>query len=157
MKIELRERREENVRVYFEKTRDGEIQKFLPQKARTVDEAVADYRKSLEPGSTSCGRTIYAGGVYVGDIWCYCMQTDRPNAMVSYCVFDKAYWGRGLATEALRQFLEEIADRFGMESVGAFTFSENAASVRVLEKNGFAEVERFVDDGAESVYLERSL
>lgn len=143
--------------VYFVKTRDAEIQKFLPQKAQTVDEALEDYRKSLQLGSTSYGRTIYADGVYVGDIWCYYLQRERPNAMVSYCVFEKSCWGKGLATEALRLFLEEIAVKFGVKSVGAFTFLDNAASVRVLEKNGFAETERLDDNGVKSAYFERSL
>lgn len=157
MIIELRERREEHVRVYFVKTRDAEIQKFLPQKAQTVDEALEDYTKSLELGSTSYGRTIYVYDIYVGDVWCYCMQEDRPNAMVSYCVFEKKCWGKGLATEALRLFLEEIAGKFGVESVGAFTFLDNASSIRVLEKNGFAEIERLDDNGVKSAYFERSL
>ena len=73
--------------------------------------------------------------------------------MVSYCVFEKSFWGLGIATEALRCFLRETAERFGVRTVGAFTFAENRASLAVLAKNGFQEQERFVEDGVESVYL----
>ena len=71
MRIELRERTEENVRTYFARTRDPAIQAVLPQASRTVEQALEAYRKSLAPGSASYGRTIWAEGTYVGDIWCY--------------------------------------------------------------------------------------
>lgn len=113
MRIELKERYEEHVRIYFEKTRDAQIRQMLPQKCRTVEEALEDYRKSLKPGAASFGRTIYADGSYIGDIWCYGIhEEEEPDAMISYCIFEKAFWGRGAATEALRLFLELIAEKF---------------------------------------------
>lgn len=47
--ITLQERTEDHVRVYFENASDPEIKKWLPQKAKTVAEAVADFQKSLPP------------------------------------------------------------------------------------------------------------
>ncbi len=51
--------------------------------------------------------------------------------------------------------MQQAVERFSLRSVGAFTFADNKASIRVLEKNGFAVQESFVEDGRESVYLER--
>ena len=45
MMIELRERTAETVLTYFRATRDAEIQKFLPQKAQSEEEALADFEK----------------------------------------------------------------------------------------------------------------
>ena len=42
------------------------------------------------------------------------------------------------------------------EWMASFTFADNIASIRVLEKNGFSVQESFVEDGRESVYLELS-
>lgn len=154
MRIELRERTEETVVTYFNRTRDAEIRKYLPQKAASVEEALADYHKTRLPDATSYGRTIYADDAYVGDIWCYCIQSEAPNAMVSYCVFDKTYWGKGVATAALGLFIGEIRKKFSIHSIGAFTFSANQGSIRVLQENGFADMETFVEDGIESKYLE---
>ena len=70
-----------------------------------------------------------------------------PQAMVSYCLFQQSLQGRGAATEALRLFLDEIKDRFSLERVGAFTFTENTASIRVLEKNGY------INEGLSRYYL----
>ena len=90
MKIELRERTEETVATYFEKAQDAEIKKVLPQKAQTLEEALEDYRQTLKTDAISYGRTIYADGVYVGDIWCYGIDlNEEPNAMLSYCIFEK--------------------------------------------------------------------
>lgn len=152
MQIELRERTEENVRIYFEKTRDDQIRRMLPQKCRTVEEAVADYKKALKPGADSFGQTIYVDGVYAGDIWCYGLYGEKPDAMISYCVFEKSLWGQGVAVEALRLFLKQMVEKFQVKTVGGFTFADNAGSIRVMEKNGFRLEERFVEDGVASCY-----
>lgn len=153
MKIELCERTERHVRIYFEKAQDPEIRAVLPQRAATVEMALDDYDRSVREDSGSYGKTIYADGVYVGDIWCYGLRDeDGPDAMVSYCIFEKACWNQGVATEALRCFLGEISGKFGIGSVGAFTYAVNRASLTVLLKNGFCEQERFMENGVESVF-----
>ncbi len=154
MNISLRTRTEETTAVYFEKTRDPDIQRVLPQRAKTVEEALADFRRTQEPGAASYGRTVWADGRYVGDVWCYGLHSgEEPDAMVSYCIFEKDLWGRGTASRALGMFLEEITDRFGLRTAGAFTFAANAGSIKVLERNGFRREETFVEDGVESAYF----
>lgn len=158
MIIELKERTESHVRTYFARTRDPEIQALIPQTAQSVEQAVADYEKTLLPGAASFGRTVYADGIYVGDIWCYCIDlTEEPNAMVSYCLFEKALWGNGIATEVLKQFELEIVPRFCLKSLGAFTYCDNIPSIRVLEKNGFEKMEEFTEDGRRSVYYQKEV
>ena len=157
MNVLLGERTAEFAAVYFARTRDPAIQRVLPQRAQTLEEFLADFRRTQEPGADSFGRTIYVDGQYVGDVWCYCMDlAGDPQAMVSYCVFEQALWGRGIAAEALRLFLEEIRERFGLERIGAFTFASNTGSIRVLEKNGFRLQESFTEDGVESGYYLRA-
>ena len=157
MKVTLGERTAETAAMYFARTRTPVIQSVLPQGAGTLEEFLEDFRKSREPGSRSFGRTIWADGRYVGDVWCYGMDpAGDPQAMVSYCVFEQELWGRGSASTALGLFLEEIRERFGAERVGAFTFAGNRASIRVLEKNGFRLEEAFTEDGVESGYYLRS-
>ena len=87
MEMELRPRTEQEVRIYFARTRDPEIQARIPQRSQTVEQALEDYRRSLAPGADSYGRTVWADGVYVGDVWCYCIHAEPdPDAMVSYCI-----------------------------------------------------------------------
>ena len=119
MQVALGTRTAETAAVYFEKTNNETIRKVLPQKAKTVEEAVADFHASQLPGASSFGRTILADGRYVGDIWCYGIGPDgTPSAMVSYCVFEPACWSRGIATRAMELFLPEITRRFQLKTVG---------------------------------------
>lgn len=157
MILELRNRTADTVITYFHRTRDPEVRKHLPQKTATESDALADFEKTQQPGAASYGRTIYADGSYIGDIWCYCIQQEERHAMVSYCIFDKTYWGKGVATKALQMFLIEIKERFGLRSVGAFTYSANAPSIRVLLKNSFTDTETFVEDGIESRYFQKDM
>lgn len=156
MIISLHERTEAHVRTYFQRTQDVEIRAMLPSAAETVEDALAMFRRAQEPGASSFGRTVYADGVYVGDVWCYGIQHEEtPHAMLSYCIFDKTCWGGGVATEAVRLFLAEVRVRYTVDSVGAFAYADNAASLRVLEKNGFGCVEKVEEDGRLSEYWER--
>ena len=155
MVITLGERTAETVRIYFEKANRPEIKKVLPQKAKTVEEALADYEKTRLPGATSFGQTILADGRYVGDIWCYCIDMeDEPNCMVSFCIFEMESWSKGIATAALKLFIEAIRAKYGVKTIGAFTYANNLASISVLEKNGFSVMEEFEENGVLSKYLQ---
>ena len=155
MVITLGERTAETVRIFFEKANRPEIKKVLPQKAKTMEEALADYEKTRLPGATSFGQTILADGRYVGDVWCYCINMDdEPNCMVSFCIFEMESWSKGIATAALKLFIEAIRTRYGVKSIGAFAYANNLASIRVLEKNGFSVMEEFEEDGVWSEYLQ---
>lgn len=156
--VALGVRTAETAAVYFEKTDNEAIRKVLPQKARTVEEAVADFHASQRPGASSFGRTILADGQYVGDVWCYGIDPGgTPGAMVSYCVFEPALWGNGIASKALALFLQEAVQRYGLKTVGALTFADNRPSIRVLKKNGFRLMEEFTEDGVPSQYFQLDL
>ena len=158
MEICLRERTEEHVRIYFDKSSDPEILKMLPRKAQTVEEAVADYRKTLLPDADSYGNTIYADGIYVGDIWCYCIDPEEhPNCMISFCIFEKRFWSQGIASRAVGLFIEKMKKRYGIVSVGAFSYAQNTASICVLKKNGFTIAEEIEENGVSSLYLKRTV
>ncbi len=154
-KIKLCDRTEETVKIYYSKAQDKDIKKFLPQKAKSIEEALADYQKTLLPNATSYGKTIWIDNTYIGDIWCYCINKNEvPNAMISYCIFEKDYWKKGIATEVLNLFIKEINEHFMLKSFGAFTYSDNIASIRVLEKNNFKLIEAIIEDNIESRYYQ---
>lgn len=154
MKIALGYRTADTVRIYFSKAQQDIIKKNLPQKAKTVEEALRDFQNTLLPGASSYGRTISADNAYIGDIWCYRIdKSETPNAMLSYCIFDSSYWNKGIATAAVSMFLDEVRKRYALKTIGAFTFSDNTASIKVLENNGFSFVEEYDEDGAKSRFF----
>jgi RimJ/RimL family protein N-acetyltransferase len=85
-------------------------------------------------------RTIEVDGAPAGNIGSF---IDEGRVMVGYWI-DRAYWGRGIATQALREFLA-IEHRRPLVATVAV---HNAGSLRVVEKCGFTRVgERPGDDG----------
>lgn len=158
MKIELRERTLDSVKEYFLRANNPIIKKYLPQKAKTVEEALEDFEMTQLPDARSYGKTIWVDEIYVGDIWCYCInKADQPNAMLSYCIFDTDLWGKGIATQAIKLFLKDIHFRYELNSIGAFTYADNDASIAALQKNAFLVEEEFVEEGRKSVYLQKNL
>ena len=153
MDILLGNRTAESAARSFERMNTPAIRATLPLKARTAEEAAADFHASQLPGASSFGRTILADGRHVGDVWCYCIDpAGAPSAMVSCCVFEPGLWGRGIASKALALFLPEAAQRYALRTAGAFTFSSNLSSIRVLGKSGFHLMEEFVENGVSSQY-----
>lgn len=71
--------------------------------------------------------------VVVGTIGAYDYEDNQIE--VGYSV-DKAWQGRGFATEALREVLKYLTENEGISCVTAWCAGENAASCRVLEKAG---------------------
>ncbi|MCR4883838.1 MAG: GNAT family N-acetyltransferase, partial [Clostridiales bacterium] len=74
-----------------------------------MEEAMEDYRSTLRPEASSYGRTILVDGEYIGDVWCYCMNREKsPGAMLGFCIFNESCWSKGIATQAVMMFLNEV-------------------------------------------------
>ena len=79
---------------------------------------------------------IYNGEV-AGSIGCvpkadvYCR-----NVEIGYFIGEK-FWGKGIATEAVRILIEYILNHFEAVRIYAEVFAHNKASMKVLQKNGF--------------------
>lgn len=77
-------------------------------------------------------RTVRADGDIVGSVirW-----FEGGAAEITYWI-DRARWGQGIATRAMRLFLEGLRER----PVHARVAADNAGSIAVLEKLGFRQV-----------------
>ena len=76
---------------------------------------------------------ILVDGRIIGSVGRF-MMFEVPS--VGYYI-DRAYWGKGVATEALKQFLSTEA-----RPLYARVAHDNHGSIRVLQKNGFKECGR---------------
>jgi RimJ/RimL family protein N-acetyltransferase len=76
-------------------------------------------------------RTIIYKEKIAGHIICW--KEGKYEQRVGYWI-GKQFWGRGIATSALQEFLAEVKVR----PLYAQVANHNLASRRVLEKNGFA-------------------
>lgn len=80
---------------------------------------------------------IVVAGAAVGGIG-FELGTDvfRRSAEIGYWLGEE-FWGRGIATEAVRAMTEYAFARFGVCRIHAVVFEWNPASMRVLEKAGY--------------------
>lgn len=155
MNLILKTRTANHVEVFWDKTQDAEIKRLFPSSMGSLEEALVLFQKSLKKDASSYGKVIYFEGNYIGDIWCYGIdETDEKMAMLSVVIFEKELWGKGIATSVTRMFIEEVFNHFNITKIGAFTYSNNYASIGVLKKVGFVKIEEFIEGGTESIYFE---
>jgi RimJ/RimL family protein N-acetyltransferase len=126
--IHLRDVLEEDLPVLFEHQWDPEANRMAAFPARDREAFMAHWKKNLkEP--TNIHQTIVLDGAVAGSMLCF---GDASKRMVGYWI-GREYWGRGIASRALADFLGQVKDR----PLYAYVAKHNAASLRVLAKNGF--------------------
>lgn len=80
---------------------------------------------------------IVCEGKIAGSIGCTTREDiNRKTIEIGYFV-GEPFWGRGVATEAVRQLLGYITVKLDVVRIEAHVFASNKASMRVLQKNGF--------------------
>ncbi|MGW1891773.1 GNAT family N-acetyltransferase [Streptomyces sp. NPDC002004] len=135
MEIALRAVHDSDLPVFFRQMNDPEALRmaaFTPEDP--ADRERFDAHWARIRASSAVLRTILADGDVVGSAAVYGEPGERE---VTYWV-DRAHWGRGIATAALRALLTEVPER----PLQARAAADNAGSLRVLEHCGFLPTER---------------
>lgn len=130
--LQLREVIETDLPIFFEHQLDPEANHMAAFTARNPsdkDAFMAHWSKILANDSI-IKRTILCDGQVVGNIVRF-EHEGKPE--VGYWI-GKEHWGKGIATNALSQFLAVVTER----PLYAAAARDNLASIRVLEKCGFA-------------------
>ena len=130
MQIALREVHDSDLPVFFRQMNDPEslrMAAFTPKDPADRDAFDAHWKRIR--ASDAVHRTILVDGDVVGSTSVYGEPGERE---VTYWV-DRAYWGRGIATEALRELVRQVPER----PLYARAATDNTGSLRVLEKCGF--------------------
>jgi RimJ/RimL family protein N-acetyltransferase len=129
--VVLREVEDSDLPVFFRHMSDPESNRMAAFTSEDpTDRAAFDAHWSRIRASDAVIRTVLADGEVVGHTAVYGPPEERE---VTY-VIDRAHWGRGIATLALRALLEAVPAR----PLHARAAADNAASLRVLLKCGFA-------------------
>jgi RimJ/RimL family protein N-acetyltransferase len=113
----------------------------IPLSAEAFDSRWAD--RLRDPSITA--KAILLDGVLVGNVVCFRRDS---QANVGYWI-SREHWGKGIATQALRLLLLEVAIR----PLHAYVATSNGASLRVLQKCGFV-VDRVQMSPGSDRYLE---
>ena len=104
---------------------------FTSKESANKDAYLAKYTRLLKDPTVN-NQTIFADTVIAGSIAKFVMEDD---AEITYWI-DKAFWGKGVATTALKNFLkiEKTRPIFGRVAF------DNTGSQKVLEKCGFVKI-----------------
>ena len=127
-KIQLRNVEADDLPLFFEHQRDPIAVAMVAFSSR--DRAAFDQHwAKLLADDSLLKKTVIVDGEVAGNIGSWTAEGKRE---VGYWI-DRAFWGRGVATEALSAFLclEQIRPLY------AGVAKHNVASIRVLQKCGF--------------------
>jgi RimJ/RimL family protein N-acetyltransferase len=130
MTVTLREVQEQDLDVFFVLMLDPEAARMAAFGAEDPsDRARFDAHWARILPSDDVNRTVLVDGVVAGHAAVYGPPEERE---VTYWI-DRAHWGRGVATAALRELLALVPER----PLYARAAADNAGSLRVLVKCGF--------------------
>ncbi|KUN87481.1 GNAT family N-acetyltransferase [Streptomyces griseoruber] len=130
MEIVLRPVHDSDLPVFYRQLNDPEALRmaaFTPE--HPADRSLFEAHWKRVRSSSALVRTVLTDGDVVGHAAVYGEPGERE---VTYWV-DRAHWGKGIATAALRALLAEAPER----PLYARAAADNAPSLRVLEKCGF--------------------
>ncbi len=129
--IELRDVVEADLPVFFEHQLDPQanyMAAFTAKDPADREGFMARWQRIMSDDSTT-NKTILLDGEVIGSISSFEQDGELE---VTYWL-DKAYWGKGLATQALAKLLEMTERR----PLHARVAKDNIGSLRVLQKCGF--------------------
>ena len=127
--LHLRKVAQADLPVFFEHQRDPDSTRMAAFPARDRDAFLAHWAKILAD-ATVITRAIAFEGQVAGNVVCWEHEEERD---IGYWI-GREFWGRGIATLALAEFLRQVQVR----PLHAHVAKHNLASIRVLEKCGFA-------------------
>ncbi len=129
--VKLRDITEEDLPIFFEQQLDSTANYMAAFTAKdpTDKDAFFDHWTKIVADETITIKTILFNGIVTGHVSNF---EQFGELEVSYWI-GKEYWGHGIATKALSEFLEYIKVR----PLYARAAKDNLASIRVLEKCGF--------------------
>lgn len=126
--VRLRDVTEHDLPVLFEQQRDPAANEMAAFPARDERAFLEQWTKILADEVATTQAVLFDGQL-AGYVAAF-EQTGRR--MVAYWI-GRQYWGKGIATRALAQLLEQVDAR----PLYAYVARHNVGSIRVLEKCGF--------------------
>ena len=126
--VRLRSVEDRDLDVFVDHQADPQAVEMAAFTARDKDQFAAHWAK-VRADDTVVVRTIVADGVVAGNIGSW---RENGQQLLGDWV-GREYWGRGVATQALARFVDEVSIR----PLYAHVAVHNVGSIRVLDKCGF--------------------
>ena len=131
---------------------DEQVYRYLP--TYLVERLYSDPHEALrqiygpvfeQRESLFLGIYLKEDGSFCGIVELYDYREHLNKVSLGYRLLSR-YWGRGIASRAVALVIDYLSTQTNVETLTADTMVENAASARVLEKNGFIGTARGVGE-----------
>lgn len=129
-RVSLRNVEPGDLPIFFEHQLDADAIRMAAFPARDREAFDVHWEKNILGNSAVVAQTILVDGEVAGNIGSW---TQDDTRLVGYWI-GKEYWGKGVATRALAEFLLVVRER----PLYAHVVEHNVGSIRVLEKCGFS-------------------
>lgn len=140
-KVILRAYRREDVTLAQQYLNDAETKKYLMPGIpypMTLEEEYKWYEaQSAFKDTYNFAIEAKEEGIYIGG--CGINKIDWKNSVATVGIFigDKAYWGKGYGTDAMKVLMKFIFEQMNVNKIKLFVYSFNSRAVKSYEKCGF--------------------
>jgi RimJ/RimL family protein N-acetyltransferase len=123
---------------YADWLNDPEVNRYLETryKEQTI-ESIEDYWWHQQEDDRAL-MAICLDGRHIGNLKIGPVHATHNHADLSYFIGERSEWGKGYATEAVRQACDHAFKVMKVHRLQAGLYAGNSASKSVLRKNGFA-------------------
>jgi ribosomal-protein-alanine N-acetyltransferase len=127
---------------YYRWMNDDKVTQYLESRFYPHSvESIASYISQVNESSDSVFLAVVAKekNVHIGNIKIGSINWIHRYADVGIMIGEKAYWGQGLATEAIKLVVDYAFNKLNLRRLEAGCYANNLASIRAFQKAGFTE------------------
>lgn len=136
--VTLRSFEREDAERYRQWVNDPEIGALIDRERPVT---AAEHARWFEALTSADTNRVFAiddkSGRFIGLVWLYDIQWRHRRAEVRIVIGERAAWGRGRGTEALRLVTEAAFGPLGLEKLWADVLATNPRAAAAFEKAGF--------------------
>ena len=117
---------------------DYEVIKFTEQKHfKHSLKSVEDFIIQKYESNSDLLFGIFYSNEHIGNIKLGPIKWKHKSAEISYFIGNRKFWGKGIATKAVKKVVEYALDVLLLEKVNAGYYDQNLGSAKVLERCNF--------------------
>lgn len=118
---------------------DPEINQYLESRfyTQTIESTKAFIRSVTNDNNYQFGIFVKGTGKHIGNIKIGCINHHHKYADIGFLIGEKAYWGKGIATEAIKLATDFAFNTLGLHKLWGGAYSPNLGSIKAFMKNGY--------------------
>ena len=133
---------------YLNWMNDKKVVEFTEQRySKHTKKDILDFIKSKKNSKKEIVFGIFlkvkSKKIHIGNIKLGPIDFIHKNALISYFIGEKKYWGKNITTMAIKKLIIIAKKKYKLKKIYAGFYSNNIGSKKVLEKNGFKKEAHF--------------